>query len=126
MPRGGAAAVVGGRSGWGWRGGGCGRQRWTVGAGQRGPDGGAGEWVRGALHSVLGTQQPVLHSEDAPEAAAAIHTDFFNKFIRAEVIAWDKLIEAGSRAKARELGAIRTEGKEYIVKDGDVIEFLHG
>src|SRR6185437_207009 len=61
----------------------------------------------------------------APEAGAAIHTDFFNKFIRAEVIGWDKLIEAGSRAKARELGAIRTEGKEYVVKDGDTIEFLH-
>ena len=61
----------------------------------------------------------------APEAGAAIHTDFYNKFIRAEVIAWDKLIEAGSRAKARELGLIRTEGKEYIVKDGETIEFLH-
>jgi len=61
----------------------------------------------------------------APEAGAAIHTDFFNKFIRAEVINWQTLIEAGSRTKARELGAIRTEGKEYIVKDGDTIEFLH-
>jgi GTP-binding protein YchF len=61
----------------------------------------------------------------APEAGAAIHTDFFNKFIRAEVINWSKLIEAGSRAKARELGAIKTEGKEYVVQDGDVIEFLH-
>jgi ribosome-binding ATPase YchF (GTP1/OBG family) len=62
----------------------------------------------------------------APEAGAAIHTDFFSKFIRAEVIAWDKLIEAGSRAKAREQGWIRTEGKEYVVKDGEVLEFLHG
>jgi hypothetical protein len=61
----------------------------------------------------------------APEAGAAIHTDFYNKFIRAEVIEWDKLLEAGSRVKARELGLIRTEGKEYIVKDGEVIEFLH-
>lgn len=61
----------------------------------------------------------------APQAGAAIHTDFKDKFIRAEVIAWDKLLEAGSYAKARELGAIRTEGKEYVVKDGDVIEFLH-
>jgi len=61
----------------------------------------------------------------APEAGAAIHTDFFNKFIRAEVIAWDVLIEAGSYAKAREKGLVRTEGKEYIVKNGDVIEFLH-
>lgn len=62
----------------------------------------------------------------APEAGAAIHTDFFNKFIRAEVIAWDTLLEAGSYAKAREKGLVRTEGKEYVVKNGDVVEFLHG
>jgi GTP-binding protein YchF len=59
----------------------------------------------------------------APEAGTAIHTDFKEKFIRAEVIAWDKLLESGSYAKARELGLVRTEGKEYIVQDGDVIEF---
>lgn len=62
----------------------------------------------------------------APEAGAAIHTDFRDKFIRAEVIAWDKLLQAGSYVRAREQGLVRTEGKEYIVKDGDVIEFLHG
>jgi GTP-binding protein YchF len=62
----------------------------------------------------------------APEAGAAIHTDFFSKFIRAEVINWQTLIEAGSRSAARDKGQIRTEGKEYVVKDGDVIEFLHG
>ena len=61
----------------------------------------------------------------APVAAGAIHTDFQNKFIRAEVIAWDTLLTAGSYAKARELGKVRTEGKEYIAKDGDVMEFLH-
>ena len=60
----------------------------------------------------------------APVAGMAIHTDFKDKFIRAEVIATDKLLEAGSYAKAREKGWVRTEGKEYIVKDGDVIEFL--
>lgn len=59
----------------------------------------------------------------APEAGQAIHTDFKEKFIRAEVVAYDKLIEAGSYAKAREKGWVRTEGKEYVVKDGDVIEF---
>lgn len=59
----------------------------------------------------------------APEAAASIHTDFQNKFIRAEVIETDKLLEAGSYAAAREKGWVRTEGKEYIVKDGDVMEF---
>lgn len=62
----------------------------------------------------------------APEAGAAIHTDFFNKFIRAEVIQWNTLLEVGSYAAAREKGLIRTEGKEYVVQDGDVIEFLHG
>ncbi|HVV14976.1 MAG TPA: redox-regulated ATPase YchF [Candidatus Paceibacterota bacterium] len=68
----------------------------------------------------------IVRGSTAPTAAAAIHTDFRDKFIRAEVIGWDKLIEAGSWTKARELGAIRTEGKEYIVQDGDVMEFLHG
>ena len=60
----------------------------------------------------------------APEAGRSIHTDFRDKFIRAEVVAYDKLIEAGSFVKAREKGWVRTEGKEYIVQDGDVIEFL--
>jgi ribosome-binding ATPase len=59
----------------------------------------------------------------APEAGAAIHTDFKVKFIRAEIIFWRDLLEAGSYAKAREKGLLRIEGKEYIVKDGDVIEF---
>ena len=61
----------------------------------------------------------------APQAGAAIHSDFQTKFIRAEVIEWQKLLEAGSYGKAREQGLVRTEGKEYIVRDGDVIEFLH-
>ena len=61
----------------------------------------------------------------APEAGAAIHTDFRDKFIRAEVINWQTLVDAGSYGAAREAGAVRTEGKEYIVEDGDVIEFLH-
>ena len=59
----------------------------------------------------------------APVAGMAIHTDFKDKFIRAEVIEWNKLLEAGSYAVAREKGWLRTEGKEYIVKDGDVVEF---
>jgi hypothetical protein len=65
----------------------------------------------------------IKRGSTAPEAGAAIHTDFQDKFIRAEVISWDKLLEAGSYAAAREKGWVRTEGKEYIVKDGDVIEF---
>ncbi|HEY9480926.1 MAG TPA: redox-regulated ATPase YchF, partial [Candidatus Paceibacterota bacterium] len=60
----------------------------------------------------------------APLAGTAIHTDFKDKFVRAQVIEWDKLLSAGSYAVAREKGQVRTEGKEYIVKDGDVIEFM--
>ncbi|HAI74445.1 MAG TPA: redox-regulated ATPase YchF [Candidatus Moranbacteria bacterium] len=59
----------------------------------------------------------------APLAGTAIHTDFKEKFIRAEVINWQKLLEADSWSKAKELGMLRTEGKNYIVEDGDVIEF---
>lgn len=59
----------------------------------------------------------------APEAGTAIHGDFKDKFIRAEVIEWNKLLEAGSFGNAREKGWLRTEGKEYVVKDGDVMEF---
>ncbi len=60
----------------------------------------------------------------APVAGTAIHTDFKEKFIRAQVVSFEDLITAGSLAKARETGKLRTEGKEYIVKDGDVIEFM--
>ena len=60
----------------------------------------------------------------APQAAGVIHTDFERGFIRAEVIAWDRLVEAGNLANARSKGWLRTEGKEYVVQDGDVIHFL--
>jgi GTP-binding protein YchF len=60
----------------------------------------------------------------APVAGAAIHTDFLNKFIRAQVIYFQDLLDSGSMANARAKGLLRTEGKEYIVKDGDCIEFL--
>jgi len=66
----------------------------------------------------------IKHGSTAPVAGSAIHNDFKDKFIRAEVVTSDKLLEAGSYAKAKEKGWLRTEGKEYIVKDGDVIEFL--
>jgi len=59
----------------------------------------------------------------APQAGAVIHTDFEEKFIKAEVINWQKLLECGSWAKAREKGILRVEGKEYVAQDGDVIEF---
>lgn len=60
-----------------------------------------------------------------PEAGAAIHSDFQTKYIRAQVVAFEDLVTLGSRAAAKEAGKLRTEGKEYIVQDGDVIEFLH-
>lgn len=59
----------------------------------------------------------------APRAGRAIHSDFEEKFIRSDVIFWEKLLEAGSWSKARQLGWVRSEGKDYIVKNGDVIEF---
>ncbi len=62
----------------------------------------------------------------AHQAAGVIHTDFEKKFIRAQVIEYEKLIEAGSYGAAKQKGWIRTEGKDYIVKDGDVVEFLIG
>ena len=63
----------------------------------------------------------IKQNSTAPEAGMAIHTDFKDKFIRAEVINYQDLLSAGSYAKAREKGLVRTEGKEYIVQDGDVI-----
>jgi GTP-binding protein YchF len=62
----------------------------------------------------------------AVEAAGAIHSDFEKHFIRAEVIPWDALLEAGSEANARARGTLRLEGKDYLVKDGDVVHIRHG
>jgi len=59
----------------------------------------------------------------APEAGGKVHSDFEKKFIRAEVVLWQKLIELGSWKKARELGQIKTVGRDYLVQDGDIIEF---
>jgi ribosome-binding ATPase len=60
----------------------------------------------------------------APQAAGAIHTDFERGFIKAEVIRWDELLRFGSEAAAKSKGAMRIEGKDYIVQDGDVMHFL--
>lgn len=60
----------------------------------------------------------------APRAGAAIHTDFEKRFIRASVIFWEELLKFNSLSDARSAGKLRTEGKEYIVKDGDVMEFM--
>ncbi|MDT9591482.1 redox-regulated ATPase YchF [Nocardioides zeae] len=59
----------------------------------------------------------------APEAAGVIHTDFQKGFIKAEIVSFDDLVEAGSMQKAKEAGKVRMEGKEYVMADGDVVEF---
>ena len=65
-----------------------------------------------------------IHAGDkAPQAAGVIHTDFERGFIAAEIVHYNDLVALGSFAKAREAGKLRIEGKEYVVKDGDVIEF---
>ena len=61
----------------------------------------------------------------APEAAGVIHTDFQRGFIKAEVVSFDDLIAAGSLPAARAAGKARIEGKDYIMRDGDVVEFRH-
>ena len=66
-----------------------------------------------------------IHKGDtAPQAAGVIHTDFERGFIRAQVIAYDDFVALGGEARAKEAGKMRAEGKEYVVKDGDVIHFL--
>ena len=65
----------------------------------------------------------IQSGSNAPRAAAAIHTDFESKFIRAEVVAYGDLLKAGSYATAKQQGLVRIEGKDYIVEDGDVMEF---
>ena len=65
----------------------------------------------------------ITRGTKAPQAAGKIHSDFERGFIRAEVIAYEDLMAVGTMAAAREKGMIRSEGKEYVVKDGDIILF---
>jgi len=65
----------------------------------------------------------ITRGTKAPQAAGKIHTDFERGFIKAEVINYQELLDSGSHAAAREKGLIRIEGKEYVVRDGDVILF---
>jgi GTP-binding protein YchF len=62
----------------------------------------------------------------APEAAGVIHSDFQRGFIKAEVVSYNDLVAAGSMAEARARGRVRIEGKDYVMADGDVVEFRHG
>lgn len=95
---------------------------------------GVGNLIKAAYH-LLGlrtylttgekeTRAWTIHAGDkAPQAAGVIHSDFEKSFISAETISFDDLVACGSFARARELGKLRTEGKEYVVQDGDVMEF---
>lgn len=55
-----------------------------------------------------------------------IHTDFEKRFIKAEIVSYDDLIATGSMSAAKAAGKVRTEGKDYVMADGDVVEFRHG
>jgi hypothetical protein len=91
-----------------------------------------------ATYSLLGLMSFLTAGEDevrawtipfhstAVKAAGAIHSDFEKKFIRAEVVNWKSLVELGGYPGVREKGLLRLEGKEYIVKDGDVLVIRHG
>jgi len=65
----------------------------------------------------------IKRGSKAPQAAGVIHTDFEKGFIAAEIIPWDKLVETNGELAAKEKGLIKLEGKEYIIKDGDVVHF---
>ena len=65
-----------------------------------------------------------IHRGDtAPKAAGVIHTDFEKGFIKAEIVSFHDLVEAGSMAAAKSAGKVRMEGKDYVMADGDVVEF---
>ncbi|NUN08145.1 MAG: redox-regulated ATPase YchF [Ignavibacteriaceae bacterium] len=93
--------------------------------------------ILGSFYNMLGLQSFFTVGEDecrawtitkgmtAQESAGVIHTDFYNKFIRAEVVGYEDFINHGSIAKCKDAGAWRLEGKEYIVKDGDILNIRH-
>ena len=98
------------------------------------PSSGVGSLIRAVYHLLglrtyltTGEQETrawtIRAGDKAPAAAGVIHSDFERGFIAAEIVHFDDLIRLGSNAKAREAGKLRIEGKEYVVKDGDVVEF---
>lgn len=100
-------------------------------------DSGASELIKGVYHLLglrtyltTGVQETrawtITAGDKAPVAAGVIHTDFEKKFIRAEVIHYDDYVKYKTVGAARDAGVLRAEGKEYVVKDGDVINFLTG
>ena len=68
----------------------------------------------------------ILEGATAPEAAGVIHTDFQKGFIKAEIVSYDDLVATGSIPNARAKGKVRLEGKDYVMADGDVVEFRFG
>ncbi|HEX8310382.1 MAG TPA: DUF933 domain-containing protein, partial [Chthoniobacteraceae bacterium] len=95
---------------------------------------GAGSLIRAVYHLLglrtyltTGEQETrawtIRAGDKAPAAAGVIHSDFERGFIAAEVVHFDDLIRLGSHGKAREAAKLRIEGKEYVVQDGDVVEF---
>jgi ribosome-binding ATPase YchF (GTP1/OBG family) len=62
----------------------------------------------------------------APQAAAVIHADFEKHFIKADCIDWQEFVDAGGWSKARELGKVRSEGRDYVMQEGDIVEFMIG
>lgn len=97
-------------------------------------DSGVSSLIRGVYHLLglrtyltTGVQETrawtITQGDKAPAAAGVIHTDFERGFIAAEIVHYDDLVAAGTKAAAKTAGKVRIEGKEYVVKDGDVIEF---
>lgn len=68
----------------------------------------------------------ITHGDKAPQAAGAIHTDFEKNFIRAEVVGYEDLVKCGGWTQAKQKGLARVEGKDYVVKDGDIMVIRHG
>ncbi|KAF3785200.1 Ribosome-binding ATPase [Nymphaea thermarum] len=83
---------------------------------------GLGNLIR-ETYSLLGLRTYFTSGMTAPQAAGVIHSDFEKGFIRAETVAYDDFVAAGSLAAAREKGLLRSEGKDYVVKEGDVMLF---
>jgi len=74
-----------------------------------------------ALHELYAMARSLRAGSTAHEAAGRVHTDIQERFVRAEVIGWRELVDAGGYAAARDRGLIRTEGRDYVVADGEVV-----
>ena len=89
--------------------------------GEQGPDGKQGPRGPQGVEGPQGNQGP--QGSTGPQAAGVIHTDFERGFIRAEVIKYEDFIKLGGEQQAKESGKLKSEGKDYMVEDGDIIHF---